>query len=432
MKLKLLILMILFISPQIVFVQSNPPQNEVEKLKKEFEELKDKYDKKIEEINNLILEIKKKIEKKEKENELEKLLEEAEKLSKQEEKETIPIDRKFHSGARQLQAMNPNISVSGDFYGVMGKSKNEYNTIPSNFSVGSNKFFMRELEVALVAPLDPFTRGKSFISIEPEGISLEEGYMQWLNLPANLNLKIGIFHSQFGVLNRWHPHAMPQFDRPRVLVNFFGRNQLGGLGISGNFLLPKITAHANEFNLEIITGGNGLSFTNEGDRNLVYITHFKNYYDLTRNTYFELGISGAAGKNDAAEKYTSYIGGIDLTYKWVPAGRAKYRTFTWRNEILFSKRNTETDPIKSWGFYSSLQWKLNAQFWISGRVDYSQLPWNNNNEEKGAALCLDFWQSEFVFIRFQYSFINRNFEDNDRKLVFQTCWAMGPHKHEAY
>ena len=80
--------------------------------------------------------------------------------------------------------------------------------------------------MSFIAPLDPFTRGKGFISATPQGISVDEAYLEWINLPLNANLKVGVFNADFGFYNRYHDHALPQFDRPRVLINLFGT---GGL-----------------------------------------------------------------------------------------------------------------------------------------------------------------------------------------------------------
>lgn len=171
------------------------------------------------------------------------------------------------------------------------------------------------------------------------------------------------------------------------------------------------------------------------------IGHFKNYYDITENTYFEWSLSGAAGKNDASEKLWSYVGDLAFTVKWVPIGRSKYRTIDWKTELLFSHRETPTGHIQSKGFYTSLQNKVNARYWLSGRIGYSELPWDNKQHEWDLTACLDFWQSEFVFYRFQYQYSLRQFTSylnyagpfpDDHTFLFHACWAMGPHKHEAY
>jgi hypothetical protein len=212
--------------------------------------------------------------------------------------------------------------------------------------------------------------------------------------------------------------------------------------LNGNFLLPRLFgADATAFDVAVIRGGNGFSFTDDGKYNLLFAGHFKNYYDLSRSTYFEFTLSGVTGKNDPLEKYNSYVGDLGLTLKWVPIGKSKYRTFEWRTELLYSKRETAAGDIESKGFFTSLQNKLNARWWIAGRFDYSELPFDNNQKEWSATLCLDFWQSEFVFYRLQYQYSNRDFTDaygytgsfpDESTVTFHVNWAMGPHKHEKY
>lgn len=365
----------------------------------------------------------------EKKAKLKRLLEEAKSKKKAEEP---AVAKKFHSGLRQQSALNPNISLGGDFFATYGTSETEYNRVPSEVSMGSGTFDLRELELGIESTLDPYSRGKVFLSFGREGVSLEEGYVEWLNGPFGMNIKAGEFKTQFGQLNRYHDHALPQFVRPLVLINYFGLTSLKGFGIGANFLLPSMIAHVNTLDLQVVNGGVDQSFTSAGKQNLIYVGHLKNYYDLNRSTYFEVGFSGAYGYNDAAETLASRIGGIDLTLKWSPPGRQKYKMLEWRTEALVSSREMPSQTEETWGAFSSLQYRLTAKTLASIRLDYSQLPWNANLEEKGFAVTYDYWQSEFVFMRFQYTYIDRNFDESDNRFTIQTCWAMGPHKHEAY
>jgi len=422
--------------------QNKTTKDDLEQLKADLETIKESHELKVKELEKLIHEIKQQIEKKEKQDELQKLLEEANQLSTKVKEEEITVSKRFHSGVRSQQALNPNISLGGDFFAGYSSSNRAFITEPGDISYGNRRFEMREIEVSLQAPLDPFTRGKSFISITKEQISIEEAYMEWLNLPLNMNLKAGIFYAEYGPLNRYHDHALPQFDRPRALVNYFSNVGLSGWGVSLSFMLPTLLfADASNFDLAVINGGNNFSFTNEGKYNLLTVGQFKNYYDLSRDTYLEFRLSGAAGRNDPAEKYNSYIGSLGMILKWVPVGRSKYRTLDWKTEFLYGYYEELLKNIKSKGFYSSLQYKLDARFWLSGRVGYSELPYDNTQSEWDFTTCLDFWQSEFVFVRFQYQYNLRDIDNmknypgklpNDHSFITQICWAMGPHKHEAY
>ncbi|NQU85884.1 MAG: hypothetical protein HQ541_09005 [Mariniphaga sp.] len=437
----LIILISIFIS--VHYSYSQDVNKELELLRHELQELKETSVLKTSQLEKLILSLKAKIDNSEQEDELKKLLEEANQLSTQEKEEKSDISKKFQSGVRTQQGLNPNISLSGDFFAGFSSAYNSILDEPGDFFYGNNGFHLREAELALVAPLDPFTRGKAFLSVTKEGISIEEAYMELLNLPLNMNLKAGIFYAEFGPLNRYHDHALPQFDRPRALVNYFSNAGLGGTGIAANFMLPRILfAHASNLDISIINGGNGVSFDNQGKRRMLYIGHWKNYYDLSTNSYFEFSLNGVTGKNDIDGDYNSYISSLGLTYKWIPVGREKYRTVDWKTELFYGLYEIPGQTVKSKGFYSSIQNKLNSRFWIGGRIGYSELPYDKTQSEWDITTNIDFWQSEFVFFRLQYQYNKRdifNMKHNlgavipsDHSLILQICWAMGPHKHEAY
>ena len=393
---------------------------------------------KVQQLEKRLAELEKQFKKAQQQALIERLREKArEAAAKKTALKTAPAGRVFYSAQRQLSALNPEISVTGDFVGWYHSPEfpvtSLTETAEEHGSQAGNRFSLREAEFHIISPLDPYTRGKFFLGIPGNGhLHVGEAYMEWINLPTNLNLKIGKFRNQFGQLNRWHQHALPQVDRPYVLVRFFSDEGLSGMGVGANWLLPHLWAQVNEFNLEVISGGDGNSFANSGGRDRVLVTHLKNYWDLTDNAYLEVGISGALGHNDPEARYRTLLGGLDLNYKWVPAGRSKYRTFEFRAEAIASRRNTPADQVQTWGGYAYFQNKLNAHWWAGARVDYTELPWSASDVEKGASLVFTYWQSEFVFFRFQLSRKLSTFADDVTQATVQAVWSMGPHKHEAY
>jgi len=427
-----LIIIIIILNIGIINAQSKEEsidQHKIDSLKLQ------NLEKRIEELENIIKQSKEK-------EELQELLEDANKLSALQKEEKADISKKFFSGVRQQQGLNPNISVGGDFFGAVSSSKNDLITEQSEFSDGNNNMYMRGLEMSFIAPLDPFARGKVFMHFHKDEVEVEEAYMELLNLPLNLNLKAGIFYLEYGLLNRYHTHALPQFDRPRVAANYFGLEGLGGTGIAGNILLPELLfADASSIDISIISGGNDFSFTTKRKTNLLYSGHYKNYYDLSENSYLEYTISLVTGKNDTTGNNNSYVGSFGIHYKWIPQGRSKYRTFEWKTELYYSQFESPGKNITSKGFYTSVQNKLNTRVWIAGRIGYSELPYDNRQNEWDYTICLDYWQSEFVFFRLQYQYNFRNIDNmmgllgeypSDHSFIVQISWAMGPHKHEAY
>ena len=392
-------------------------------------------EKAIEDLNDKIME-------KEQEDELKKLMEEADRLSALQEEESLDVSKKYYSGARQQQGLNPNISFGADFFAAKSTSDNQDITDPSDIFYGNNGFHMREAQISFIAPLDPFTRGKAFIAAGPEGIEIDEVYLEWLNLPLHMNLKAGVFKSEFGLLNRYHDHALPQFDRPKALINLFGTEGLGGPGAAANFMLPSRLSSASSFDVSVLMGSSDQSFRTAPATDLIITGQYLSYFDLSVSSYLEFRLSGAGGRNDEpGGDYNSYVGSAGITYKWAPVGREKYRTVDWKSEFLYSVQEHLDGQHKSYGFYSSIQNKMGARWWISGRVGYSELPYDPRQNEWDFTLAIDFWESEFVFTRLQYQYNARDITSrrdltggipSDHTLVIQVVWAMGPHKHEAY
>ncbi|HEX2641523.1 MAG TPA: hypothetical protein VHU81_00920, partial [Thermoanaerobaculia bacterium] len=225
---------------------------------------------------------------------------------------------------RNLNRLNPEISMTGD---LVGFATNQ----------GREDFDAREFELNVQSALDPYSFTKWTLSFSPdEGVDIEEGYVSYNGLPGGLQLTAGKFRQSFGLLNRWHLHALPQIDYPLVLQSYFGDEGLAQTGLSATWLLPRPWATANELTLELTDGEND-AFGGESFRRLVGLAHLKNYWDVTPSTYAELGLSGAAGGNGLGGESRLY--GTDLTFHWQPPQRAKYREITWRTELLRSERD---------------------------------------------------------------------------------------------
>jgi hypothetical protein len=397
---------------------------------------------KILELEHTVQELNETINRLNQKDELESLMEEADRLSAQEETHQVDLSKKYFSGVRQQQGLNPNISFGMDFYGGISSSDASSISETSDINYGNNGFYLREAQLSLVAPLDPFTRGKAFLSATPEGFYVDEVYMEWLNLPLGMNLKAGYFKSEFGFLNRYHDHALPQFDRPRVLINMFGTAGLGGTGIATNFLLPPVIAHASSLDFSLLYGSNPQSFRSDSTAGFMFSGLFLNYYDLSPTSYIEIRISGAAGKNDIPDMDGhTYVGSAGIAFKWAPPGREKYRSLEWKTEFLYGHREYDGGVFRSKGFYSSIHNKVTSRCWVGGRIGYSEIPYDPTQSEWDFTLSFDFWQSEFVLTRFQYQYNSRAIADrieipgpypSDHTLIVQVCWAMGPHKHDAY
>jgi hypothetical protein len=341
----------------------------------------------------------------------------------------------FTSSERKLSELNPELSILGDFLGRLNTPIPHFEGVAGEedeHASLNDGFEIQEVEISLQAPLDPYSIAKFFIGFHGEHVHVEEAYAEWPALPGNMQLRLGKFRTNFGVLNRWHPHAFPTFDQPLALANLFGEEGLSGIGGSITFLLPSLWADYNELIIEVINGDNGRAFSGEGFETPVGIFHLKNYYDLSRATYLEVGLSGAAGENDPDQNDMTSIGGLDLALVWVPPGREKYRSLEWRTESFFEQRQTPGGRIDTFSMFSYVDAKISRR-WNGGvRLDYMQDTLDRSQRTTGVAPFITYWQSEFVRLRLQYTGLHTEESGWDHGIAFQSTFALGPHKHEKY
>lgn len=381
--------------------------------------------------------------KQEQEDELKRLMDEANKLSEKKAAPELDITKKFQSGERLQQKLNPNFSVLGDNYAAITTGNNSFNREPSNYTHGYSGIYLRSLELSMEASLDPFTRGKAFLDINDRGINIEEAYMELINLPLNMSLKAGVFFPEFGLLNRYHTHALPQFNRPQVCVNYFDPDGFNGTGMAAAFLLPPLLfSDASSLNFAVISGNSdNNSFPDISSRNFLYVGHLKNYYNISDASYFEYTLSSVTGKNGTYNGNYSWISSLGLHYKWQPPSKAKYKSSEWMAELYYGKRESIAGLEKSKGFYVLSHNKVSTRWWFGARAGYSEMPFDASQYIWDYSVNLDFWQSEFVFFRLQYQYNNRDinfilnnpvYYPSDHAIILQVSWAMGPHKHEAY
>ena len=170
---------------------------QIQELQKSFHNYQDSTNQRILELEETVRAINEMIRARKQQDEMQKLLDDADRLSSEQEEQKIDVSKKFFSGVRQQQGLNPNISFAVDFFGGISSSNTSSICEPSDISYGNNGFFLREAQMSFIAPLDPFTRGKGFISATPQGISVDEAYLEWINLPLNANLKVGVFNAEF-------------------------------------------------------------------------------------------------------------------------------------------------------------------------------------------------------------------------------------------
>lgn len=414
--------------------RTEPDRAEELSVEERLEEMRERYERRIDELERRLSELETRLGTEARpetrleaeEEAVEEDLEELRRAAKEAVEEPAPAAIGEPAGPtvgheRNLNRFNPEISFTGDVVGVA--------------TDGAQDFDPREVELDMQSTLDPFSTTKLTLAFSPEeGVDIEEAYVTYSGLAPGLGLRAGKMRQTFGVLNRWHLHALPQPTFPLVLTEYFGEEGLAQTGLSAEWLLPAGWADTNELTVQLTDGSADL-FGGDDFESLSALAHLKNYWDLSESTYLEWGLSGLAGETEG--DLTNSVLGADLTLHWQPPARAKYQELTWRSEVLRSDREDVVgDPVEAWGGYSYLQGLLRRNLYAGVRYDLVEDPLLENLERWAVTPYVSWWQSEFVRLRAAWTHLEEELagaaSESDDRFTLQLTWSAGPHKHEKY
>lgn len=350
-----------------------------------------------------------------------------------------PQEPAFVGRERSQQALNPEISITGDLvgFGRLGRdgTRGELTAIP------------REFEFSFQTAIDPYARMKIFVARHEEvpfeieedtalaeehgGFEIEEAYAYWVGLPGGLGLDVGKIQQQAGILNRWHTHAWPEADFPLALREILGREGLAQTGASVYWLAPMSgDGAAYELWLQVAAASNDRLFPESNAP--TWLAHVNNFWDLSDATYLQLGFTGGFAEDEDADDLRTRLAGVDLTLNWRPPARALYRELTLRSEWMWTDQRTATAGESSaWGGYAAVYYKLGAR-WRAG-VRYDSLDPAEPGAERvwQVVPTLTRWWTEFLRLRAQWNHLRAG-DVADNQFLLQLVWAVGPHREDAY
>ena len=353
-------------------------------------------------------------------------------------------------GPAAAKALNPDISVIGDFLGAAGN--------PANRPTPSLE--MHETEVGFQEVIDPYARADVFLSFGEHGVDLEEGYLTFTSLPAGLQVKAGKMRAAFGKVNTLHNHVLPWTDRPLVTQDLVGgEDGINDAGVSLSRLLPAPKGIFLEGTAQVYRGDSDTVFQSRQRSDLSTVEHLRAYADITESTNIDLGGSFTRGRSPYAPAWNQLYG-IDATLHWKPLRRAIYHSFVGRTELIWARTqinpsfpsisnpfptvtSAPTREIRPFGYYVSGDYQFARRWFLGGRFDQSQRgacqptlpptvgtcnrPFTSLVQDTGGSVIVTYWPSEFSQIRGQLRRTHYGDSFTTNELLFQIQFSMGAH-----
>ncbi len=328
-------------------------------------------------------------------------------------------------GGRGQNALNPEISVTGDVRAGVDHPGPQTQT-----------FILRGFEVGFQSALDPFSMTKVFLSFTEAGVDIEEAYAYWTGLPGHLRVDFGKIRQQVGELNRWHLHALPEDEYPLVIRRYFGDEGLAATGVSFYAPLP-FSGRGGTFEWygQVTRGDNATLFA-AGNRP-AYLSQLSGFWQFSRATYAQLSVTGIYGTNPDVDLRT-VVGAVAARFTWRPPEQARYREVTVRSEVFTFRRDSAGIGPARLGGYVDATWRLSGRLVAGVRGDWVEPPAPLDGHEWQVVPTLMFWQSEFVYLRLQWTHHHGAYAGavpytvTSDRIGLQVVWAMGPHKHELF
>jgi len=296
-----------------------------------------------------------------------------------------------------------------DGYGIDGFVK-ETEDIPFNKNRGFN---LNYAELGMHSTVGPYFDADAIFHLHPNEFEIEEAYITTKELPANLDIKAGLFRSGFGRINAIHQHAQHFISQPLVYESMLGVEGIKDAGVALHWVAP--IDNYLLLGVEALQGTNELTFGYPENNNL-YISYLKTGFDLGDNTTILTGASIAKGKT--VENRDSSLYNAELTLKYI---LDSYSSINWQSEYMYRDR----DNKKQAGFYTQLIYNMSSNWELGTRYDaITKNLKNQPNNLNKYSFIIDYKPFEFSKLRLQYtldkskSFGGKREDENEIALEF--------------
>lgn len=371
------------------------------------------------------------------------------------------------------------VGLVGDFvFGTSTANDIEGGTQLGGHDPNQRGFTVQGVEANLQGAVDPYFRGNANLAymLDSHGASsveLEEGWLETMSLPLNLQVRAGQILTEFGRVNTQHPHAWAFVDAPLVNARFLGADGLRNPGARLSWLAPTPFYSELFLSVQNSQGDTAFSFRNDNSGetlfgrpvtqgnmdslgDLLFAPRYAVSFDLSDTQTLLGGVSAAFGPNGSGSDTATQIYGTDLYWKWKPTNaRAGFPFVSWQTEAMLRRYDAAAtldgtytaglpgvalpqETLTDWGLYSQIAYGF-RQGWVAalrgdyvvptGQSSYEAIlgPDQERAERWRLSPNLTWYPTEFSKLRLQYNYDDRKYIGPDHSVWFQFEFLIGAH-----
>ncbi|MBN1309068.1 MAG: hypothetical protein JXA18_14185 [Chitinispirillaceae bacterium] len=301
--------------------------------------------------------------------------------------------------ALSLSKMNPAIAAVGEF----GATTSDDPALEH-----PHEILFHGGDLDCYASVDPYFKAEFVIAFSDKEADFEEAYLESMALPAGLKVRLGKFKTPFGKWNTVHGHALPVITMPLSWERVFGEEGLNESGVAISELVPFMPTYHEIIGL-VLNGNNTTAFNGAKKRDLLYMGHLKNFFELGGYRTLEGGLSCAWGRNNQTDDPALYslIAGGNLIFQWKHSMLPMERALTLWSEVYHSRReiadsNHVVTMHTSTGFFVLGKLLFARRWYATCLYDFSGDPLDRKDTFNSISAGVAFQPSEFSEFKLEY------------------------------
>lgn len=287
-----------------------------------------------------------------------------------------------------------------------------------------------ELELNIQGKVYPDVDATLIVSVHPEdgefGASIENGFLEFSGIGDGLGATIGRQFVPFGKQNKLHPEQQSMIDRPAVISQFMGDENVIADGLSLGYILPLPFFSR----LEVGHWKNTLSGTPStlpfSPTGYLSTARLWSSIEVSDDTELELGLSAIQGFGPqyATHRDDATVVGTDLTLRRFLGSKSRIMI---QSEVLQLNRNVSDSAFSRTGGFLLANYRSETGWEVGLRYDHTQLASvDGGNAVRDIAINVMQKFSETYFGRIEYV---HNLVTNDPAIYGQIVFNLGSHNH---